>query len=267
MLSSVAFTVVVLVAVLFAQGLWSVLLAANLASSPAVPWSVAVTATLLWAVWHYLDGNWGPSSSTAARRQDLRANRMPPGRFGFALVAGAVALGALVALWLVVTQLIPMPQSTRPDLATYPPLTAAAAVIMASLVGAIVEEAGLRGYLFSRLATLLPAPAAIIAVAIVIVPGHALTQGFVVPVVAWYLVADMTFGALAYLSGSILPVIVIHAAGLLLFFTVIWPTDRSRELVTLGTAAPAFWLELGFSVALCALAIAMFVRLGTPATR
>jgi membrane protease YdiL (CAAX protease family) len=262
-LSSVAFTVMVLVAVLFAQGLWSVLLAENLARSPAVPWSVAVTAALLWVVWRYLDGTWGRSSSTATRRLYLRANGMPLGRFAFALLAGALALGALVALWLVITQLLPMPQSSRPDLAAYPPLTVAAVITMASVVGAIVEEAGLRGYMLTRLTTVLPAPAAIVVVAIVIVPGHALTQGFVAPVILWYLLADVTFGALAYLSGSILPVIVIHAVGLLLFFTVIWPTDSSRELVTLGTATPAFWLDVGLGAVLCALAVVAFLRLRT----
>jgi membrane protease YdiL (CAAX protease family) len=266
-LSAVAFTMMVLIAVLFAQGLWSVLLAENLARSPAVPWSVAVTAALLWVVWRYLDGGWGRSSSSAVRRLYLRAHGMPIGQFAFALLAGALALSALVALWLVVTQLLPMPQSSRPDLAAYPPFTVAVVVTMASLVGAIVEEAGLRGYMFTRLSTVLPVPAAIVAVAIVIIPGHALTQGFVAPVILWYFLADVTFGALAYLSGSILPVIVIHAAGLLLFFTVIWPTDSSRGLVTLGTATPAFWLDVVLSAVLGAISVVAFLRLRTPPIR
>src|SRR5438046_2389247 len=79
---------------------------------------------------------------------------------------------------------------------------------------------------------------------LVIAPGHAATQGFAWPVLAWYFVADITFGALASLAGSIVPGIVVHAIGLLIFFTLVWPADASRATVALGQADASFWLEV-----------------------
>ena len=253
MRSSVAFAVGAILATLFAQALWSALLAVNLATSAVVPWSVAVAGGLLFLGWPFLTGATGPERSRAARRRYARADALPRARLGSALLAGSLALGALVALWLVLSDLWPI-TSARIDLAPYPRLTVTVVLLAASVIGAVTEEVGLRGYLLVKLEELMPAPLAIVVAAILIAPGHALTQGFVPAVFLWYLVADMTFGALAYLSGSIIPVIVVHAVGLLLFFSLIWPGDASR-------AAATVWPAAGATVILAVLAAVAFARL------
>jgi membrane protease YdiL (CAAX protease family) len=232
----------------------------NLSTSPDVPWSVVVAAVLLYLGWQYAAGIRGPLSKRPARRRYLRGPALSRARFAQALLAGSLALGTLIALWLVLTEMFMVP-SRRVDLSAYPRLTVLSVVIMASIVGAVTEEAGLRGYLLKRLEGLVPAPLAIVIAAILIAPGHALTQGFVVPVVVWYLAADVAFGTLAYLCGSIVPVIVIHAIGLLLFFSIIWPTDPSRRGVTLGTADTGFWLAVLACAILSGLTFAVFARL------
>jgi hypothetical protein len=56
-----------------AGGVWTVLLISNVATSPAIPWAVVVMALLLWLMWQYLGGKWGPRSTSEARRRYLRA--------------------------------------------------------------------------------------------------------------------------------------------------------------------------------------------------
>ena len=73
---------------------------------------------------------------------------------------------------------------------------------MASLVGAVTEELGLRGYMLTRLESSVGGWAAVVVIALVIVPGHGSTQGFTWPTLVWYFVADVMFGALALLTST-----------------------------------------------------------------
>ena len=258
MIRNIAFVAGAILATLLAQGIWSALVALNLAATPAVPWSVVFAGGLLFFGWRFATGATGPESSRAARRRYARAGALQRSRLAVALVAGALALGALIALWLVLTTVWPIP-ARQLDLSAYPALTVAAVLVMASIVGAVTEELGLRGYVLLKLEELMPAPFAIVVAAFLIAPGHALTQGFLPVVFLWYLVADATFGALAYLSGSIVPVIAVHAVGLLLFFSIVWPADAAR-----ATAATA-WPAAGACAVLTLLATLAFARLGAAA--
>ena len=56
-LNVVAFGLLALAITILAGGIWSALLVTNLRSSPAVPWSVAAMALLLWLAWSYLGGS------------------------------------------------------------------------------------------------------------------------------------------------------------------------------------------------------------------
>jgi hypothetical protein len=98
-------------------------------------------------------------------------------------------------------------------------------------------------------------------VALAIAPGHGFTQGFVLPTLLWYFAADVMFGFLSLLVGSILPGIVVHTVGLLIFFSVIWPTDRYRHAAGLARQAPSFWIELLACVVFGALSVLAFLRL------
>lgn len=251
------FAVAVLVAILVPQAIWSAFLAANLKFTPAIPWSAAVLAVILWALWMFADGRFGPQSTATARHRYLRANPVPGRTWAWSLTAGLLALGALIALWLV----LPAPAARLPDYSKYPVITVAVALVAASVLGAVVEEAGLRGYLFTRLGELVPPPLAILLVSILISPGHGLTQGFALPVLAWYLLADIVFGVMSWLSRSILPGIVVHGLGLLIFFTLIWPTDHVRASSPLTPSVAAFWIALALMVLLALLSLLSFRQL------
>ena len=247
-----------LVLTLFLQGIWAALVVINLKYSPAIPWAVAVMAFLLWVAWNYANGSWSPRSTSTVRRRYLRASFVPGPVFGWALLAGALSLVALVGYWIVIFQLIKMPGNRLPDFSRYPLITVALVLIMAAVVGAVVEEAGFRGYFQVALEREFRAPLAIMISALVMSPAHGLSQGFVWPTLLWYFFADVMFGVMAYLSKSILPGIVIHCVGLLIFFVLVWPTDQSRRLVNDGGADTWFWIHIGQAIAFTALAIIAF---------
>jgi hypothetical protein len=82
--------IVAFVIALFLQGLWSALIAANLKTSPAIPWSVPMIVFLVWHVWQYLGGKWWPRSNAETRRRYLRARAVPARAFLWALLVVAL---------------------------------------------------------------------------------------------------------------------------------------------------------------------------------
>ena len=256
-----SFGLLALALTLFIQDVWAALVITNLKASPAIPWAVALMALFLWLGWKYAGGKWRPRSTAAGRRRYLRANRVSGRVFGWAVLAGALSLVALVGYWIVMFQLVKMPGNRLPDFSRYPLITVALMLTMAAVVGAVVEEAGFRGYFQVALEHDFRAPVAIVISSLLMSPGHGLTQGFVWPTLLWYFFADMMFGVMAYLTDSILPGIVIHGVGLLIFFVLVWPADQSRRLVADGGGDAWFWIHIGQAIVFTALAILAFRRL------
>jgi len=252
---------VFLVLTLVPGGVWTALLVANLSTSPTIPWAVGVMALLLWLVWQYLGGKWGPRSTSETRRRCLRARRVSPGAFAWAVVAGVLSIGALTGLWIVLFQLVKVQGNPLPDFSEYPTITVALVLVMAALVGAVSEEAGIRGYYQGLLEEQLGGPLAILIAALVMAPGHGLSQGFAWPTMLFYLFVDLMFGVTAWLTNSILPGLVVHFIGLVIFFTLVWPGDAARRLVGESGADPWFWTHVAQAVIFAALAILAFRRL------
>ncbi len=244
-----------------ASGVWGGLLTLNLRTTPAVPWAVVVMAALLWLGWQYANG-WGwPLRTSAARRTLLRARPIGASTFVLALLAGTLSLVALTGLWIVFFQTGVMRGNSLPDFSQYPWLSVVAVIAMAAVVGAVTEEAGFRGYFQSLLERRYPAWLSIIVTALVLAPGHAATQGIAWPTFVFYLLVDAMLGTTAYLCNSILPGIVVHAAGLAAFFILIWPADAHR--IVGGTALDDawFWIHAAQVGVFSALAIVAYRRL------
>jgi membrane protease YdiL (CAAX protease family) len=260
----VGFAVLAFVLTAVAGGVWSALLAANLATTPTIPWAVVVMAVLLWLLWRYLGGAGWPRSTSASRHRYLRARRVPGQALVWAVGAGLLAIVALAGLWFVLFQLAHLPPARAlPDYAQYPLVTVALALVMASLVGAVTEESAFRGYLQGLLEGTVGGVAAILITALVMAPEHALTQGFVWPTLLFYLVVDVMLGATAYLTQSILPSIVTHAIGLLVFFTLVWPGDLVRQVTGGGTTELWFWIHVAQTLVFAVLAILAFLHLAS----
>ena len=50
-------------------------------------------------------------------------------------------------------------------------------------------------------------------------------------------------GTMMYLTQSIVPNMVVHSLGLLMFFTLAWPGDVIRQLVGGGTMTTWLWIH------------------------
>jgi membrane protease YdiL (CAAX protease family) len=256
-----AFAVLITVSV---SGVWAGLLLANLKLSPAVPWSALVMAIILWMLWSFIGGIWGPTRTRDARRKLLRATPLPATVHLWAVIAGLLWVVFLAGFWAVLTQLVLVPANKLPDFSRIPIITVAATLAMAALAGAVAEEAGFRGYFQGTLERSGVGAGAVVASAVLMAPIHALTQGFVWPTILFYLLVDAMLGALAYLTQSIRPGVWVHGVGLLTFFALVWPHDKDRHIIWQHGADGWFWIHSGqallFAI-LSVLALRHLVRL------
>ena len=246
----------------FGTGVWTALITSNLATSPAIPWAVAVMAIILWLMWQYLDGRWWPRSTSNARHLYLRARAVSRGVFAWALLAGVLSLIALAGYWIVLVELVGVGGNpTIPNYAQYPPLTVVLGLLMGSLVSPITEEAAFRGYGQVILERMFPARVAIAISAVLFALWHGPTQGFFWSKLLFYFAVGVDFGAIAYLTQSSLPAIPVHILGDLTFFFLIWPYDAARPLVWKSGADLWFWISGAQAIIFTVLAILAFRRL------
>src|SRR5712692_5336407 len=245
----------------FGQGVWGALVVSNLRTSPAIPWAVPVMAILLWLMWLYLGGKWWPRSTAEARRRYLRANRVSGRTFAWALLACTLSLVAFVGYWIVMVQLVKMRGNALPDLNQYPLLTVVLMVVMGSLAAPLTEEPAFRGYCQVILEREFRGPIAVLISSVLFALAHGPTQGFLWPKLLFYFLVGVVFGTTAYLTKSILPTIPVHIVGLLVFFSLVWPHDTNRRLVSEGGADTWFWIHVAQVVLFTALTIPAFFRL------
>lgn len=236
---------------------WSLLVMLNVRYGSLVPWASVLMTLYLIVFLKYL-GGWGPPRVTeATRHRLLRAGNMPRPIWRWALIAGGSANAALAAVFIVVGRLgwIHRPKAPWP---VAPAWTIAAWLLTGAAVAGIAEESGFRGYMQKMLEERYQAPAAI-AITSVIFGGIHLTHGFSVAIVfdaAW----GAVYGALAFLTGSILPSVVMHASLDALGFFMVWRFAgvSPPPLIRLDGAA---WSALAAGTALAAVAFWSFERL------
>ena len=243
------------------SGVWAGLLLTNLAHAPAFPWSSLAMGLRLWALWSFLNGKWGPMKSRRARRESLRAAPLPRRVYSWALATGLLWLIFLAGFWIVLEQVAGVPGNKLPDFSALPLSTVIAILAVASASGAVSEEAGFRGFFQGALERSGFGVAAILCTALLMAPIHALTHGFVWPTLLFYLLVDAMLGALAYFTKSIRPGVLVHAAGLFIFFGVIWPRDKDRLPISQGGADIWFWIHLAQAVLFAALSLFALTRL------
>jgi membrane protease YdiL (CAAX protease family) len=246
----------------FGQGVWGALLFANLRTGLAIPWAVAVMPLVLWLMWQYLGGKGWPHRTSETRRRYLRANRVSGQAWTWAMLAGGLSIVALAGYWIVMFQLVQMPANVLPDLSKYPMLTVVLMPVMASLVSPINEESAFRGYCQVILEREFRGVVAVIISSLLFALAH-LTQGFLWPKLLVYFLVGLVFGAMAYLTGSILPGIAVHIIGDLTFFALVWPYDAQRHLVWKSGADRWFWLHTLQAIIFTPLALIAFRRLAS----
>ena len=256
----IVFGLLALAIAFLAGGTWNALLLTNLQKSPSVPWSVPTMALLLWLMWSYVGGKGWPRSTSNARRHYLRANRKPAQTYLWSFLAGVFSVFSLAGLWIVLSRVVKMPPNALPDVSSYPRLTVALMVLMGSLVAPFMEEAAFRGYFQVVLEREVRGPVAVAVSSLVFALAH-FVHGMFWPKLLVYFLVGVAFGATAYITKSTLPAIPPHIIGDLTFFTMVWPHDAARKLVSDSGVDDWFWIHVAQTIFFAMLAMWAFAQL------
>ncbi len=183
---------------------WAILVAANLKYWPTIPWSAMVTAPLLWLYWQFLK----------RKGKNLRALPLSGDVWGMAIFAGMIGLGALLAFQSVLARLVPLgPEQELPDVSKMPSITLFALIVMGSVVAGFTEEAGFRGYMQGMIAQRHGPAIAVLVSGTVFGLMHFSHRNVGFGHLPFYIAVSAVFGMLAYLTGSIMPGVVLHTFG------------------------------------------------------
>ena len=229
---------------------WALLVKANLELFPNVPWSLLPAALFLWLYWRYLKGEWWPESTSAIRRKNLRANPLPAEVWGSAIFAGITGLVALLLFMRLMNRMIQLPQQHLTAGEPIPTVTLFFLLLMGSAVAGIIEEAAFRGYMQGPIEKRHGPVIAILITGTLFGFAHFTHPETTLALMPFYMGVAVIYGMMAYLTNSILPGMVLHAAGdvfggldLLARGQSEWQTSAKPEPLVWETGADySFWL-------------------------
>jgi len=242
------------------QGIWGALAIANVRLSPAIPWAPAVMLLVLPLMLALLGGKIGPQAGAAARRALLPLKAVSGVVWTWSLIAGGLGIAFCALLWITLGELVPAAANALPDLGQMPTWTKLAFLGMGIVAAPLTEECAFRGYAMTMIRKVMPDAWALVLVSLMFALVH-LTHGFYLTKLSVYLLVGLGLGFTAWRAGSLIPAAVVHSAGDLTFFTLVWPYDAHRAHVSLATADAAFWLQVALTAALGAATLAAYAGL------
>lgn len=248
---------------------WAVMVSANTKHGSAVPWAVPPTALYLWLFWRYVRGEGWPRSTAEARRTQCRANHVSEDVWGMALLAGLLGLVAVLALQGVMGRLVTLPQQRDLDVTKFPFVTVLSWVLMSSAVAGVVEEAAFRGYMQRPIERRHGPVVAILVTGVLFGFLHFTHPEVTLALLPFYLAVAAVYGALAYLTDSILPSLVLHAGGnVFSAFNLFaagrseWdPTASGKPLIWESGPDASFWISLVAALIAAASAVWAYLAL------
>ena len=244
---------------------FNVLRALNLEVGTVAPWAIVPAGLYLWAYWRFIGGRWGAAGSAASRRQNLRANELSPRVWGASLAAGLIGFASLIALLVLAARLVHLPASspivTPPDM---PIVTALSLLVMASIVAGVTEEAAFRGYMQGPIERRYGLCVAVLVsgtlFGLLHFPTHPADVLWMLP---YYIAVSAVYGGLTWAANSILPALVLHAAGDVVVLTRWWLTGRPEWQI--GPAVPPLVWDSGIDLQFVTTAIASVALVGATA--
>ena len=249
----------------------NIVFAANLRTSAACRgrrWSRLCTCG---ASARYLRGRRDHDANAVWRRDRLRAKPLSARVWRRALIAGFLGLAALVVALRVLNRVVALPEQQAPDLSAMPTLTVLTLLLVSSLNAGVVEEAAFRGYMQGPIERQAGPAIAIVVTGIMFAIAHLEFTPVLLP---YYVAVAAIYGAVTYLTASILPAVVLHTAGNIYSNADLWLSGRaewqstSRGDVSLsGGADAAFWLAVVAELLLLVLTFAAYRRLAAVTTR
>ena len=238
----------------------------NLRVLPQVPWAILPMALFLFVYLRYLKGAGWPRATAELRRTSLRANPLPSDLWAMSLFAGFIGLASLVPLTAIMGRLYTLPAEAQPINvpAAMPPATTLLLIVMSSLVAGIAEESGFRGYMQGPIERKYGFAAALAISGTMFGLGHFNHHPVaVLQMLPFYIAVSAIYGGLAYATNSILPGIVMHAAGDIWSVTRLWITGKPDW--QLSPAPSALLWETGIDPAFVT-SLAAFLVLAAAAT-
>lgn len=239
------------------------LFAANVRVFPNVPWAVPLIAVYLWFFWRYLDGHGPPPSTAAERHASLRAIRLAPNAWIHALLAGALAIVALVLALRLANRLVVLPDQQLPDMANVPRLT-----VIALLLAAAPEETSFRGYMQGPIERRHGLLVAILVTGTMFAVAHLDFTPILWP---YYVAVAAIYGGITYLTNSILPAVMLHTGGNIFSNLDPWLHGHAEWQVAsgcrhgdadLGTGVDSsFWMSTAMLAGVAAAATLAYFRL------
>jgi membrane protease YdiL (CAAX protease family) len=156
------------------------------------------------------------------------------------LFAGVIGLGALVAFQKLWARLVPLaPEQNAADLSGVPLFSLVISLIMASIVAGVTEEAGFRGYMQGMIERRHGPVIAILVSGVVFGFAHFTHPQVGLAHMPYYIGASAVYGTLVYLTGSILPGVLLHAAGDAFEFLLLVAQGQNTPLAP--AAQPLIW--------------------------
>jgi membrane protease YdiL (CAAX protease family) len=171
---------------------------------------------------------------------NLRAHRLSSDVWGWSLIAGSLGFGALVLFLRVLNRLVRLPQQQFPDLSQISYVTAFSLLLMSAVVAGIVEEASFRGYMQGPIERRHGPVVAILVTGSLFGLAHFTHPEVTLILMPYYLAVAAIYGALAYLTNSILPCVVLHATGNVLGGIELLARGRSESQAS-STPDPLIW--------------------------
>jgi membrane protease YdiL (CAAX protease family) len=190
---------------------WAWLATENLKHLPSVPWGPVAMAGYLWLYWRYATGHGWPASTAGARRDAARARPVDDSLWGPAIVAGFFGIWCSLAVLHLIGRVVAIPAEPPPDVSHVPALSLMAFALMTGLVAGVVEEVSFRGYMQHPLEKRYGPVVAIVLVGVFFGAAHASHTYWSLALLPYYMAIAAVFGGLAFLTGSIVPSLVLHA--------------------------------------------------------
>ena len=248
---------------------WAILVSLNTRHASVVPWAVVPMVPYLWLYWRYARGEGWPRSTSAARRESCRWNRVPDQVWGAALLAGLAGLMAVLLLQGVLGRLITLPVQKDLDVTKYPLVTVSLWVLTSAVVAGVTEEAAFRGYMQRPIERRHGPVPAVLVTGLMFGLAHFAHPEVTLALMPFYLAVAAVYGTLAYLTDSILPGVILHAGGNVFSMLDLFVRGRSEWQVSatparlIWEAGPdaSFWGSLVLFVVVAGLAVGAYAGL------
>jgi membrane protease YdiL (CAAX protease family) len=228
---------------------------------PEVPWAFPGTLLVMAVFWYYFTGGGYPTATRALRQDVTRLKSLPWPIWRAAVLPLLLSLVTITSLRLALPSILPVDApKIAVDLSPYPFVTVIGLLVSLAVSAGIAEEVAFRGYLQKPLEDAYGVVSALILTGIAFWFAHA--DKVTLSHLPFHMVASILLGLSVYLTKSLLPAIIGHAAGDALLLPAyvfhkpafVWSALTARPIwegsgaATLAERLPLIWQATGPSV-------------------